>query len=187
MNEKYLDALYRFEELIAEDFAAFTEETEKKGLDIGRIKYADCMMHLAKNLRKELFAEEGKDPEELERYSGTSQGYGRAIRTTPGLSGNGGQSGNGQYSGGQSGRGQSGNGRTGNGQSMRGGSSRSGKSAYSGNDEWSGARDSRGRYSGAEESGFYEKMQKMADMTANHDEREMILRMIERLKHESDQ
>lgn len=167
MHEKYLDALYRFEELIAEDFAAFTEETEKKGLDVGRIKYADCMMHLAKNLRKELFAEEGKDPEELERYSGTSQGYGRAIRTTPGLSGNGGQ--------------------LGSGRSMKSMPNKTGKSAYSGNDEWSGARDSRGRYSGAEESGFYEKMQKMADMTANHDEREMILRMIERLKHESDQ
>lgn len=164
MNEQYLDALYRFEQLIAEDFAAFTEDTEKKGLDVGRIKYADCMMHLAKNLRKEIFAEEGMSPEEIEGKSGITQGYGRAIRTTPGLSGNG----------------QSGN------HSMRGGSYRNGRSAYSVDDGWSGARDSRGRFtSGAEESGFFDKMKKMADMTTNHDERETILRMIERLKTEN--
>jgi len=160
MHDQYLDALYRFEELIANDFAAFTEETEKAGLDTGRIKYADCMMHLAKNLRKEIFAEEGMSPEEIEGISGNTQGYGRAIRTTPGLSGKG--------------------------RSMRGGASM--KSAYSGNEGMSGARDSRGRFtSGADENGFYTKMQKMADMTANHDEREMILRMIERLKHENEQ
>lgn len=170
MHEKYLDALYRFEELLAEDFAAFTEDTERKGLDGGRIKYADCMMHLAKNLRKEIFAEEGMSPEEIEGMSGNTQGYGRAIRTTPGMTGNG-----------QSGNGQSGN------RSMRGGSYRSGKSAYSGDDGWSGEGNTGGRNSssGADENGFYNKMKKMADMTADHDEREMILRMIERMKHEN--
>lgn len=158
MHEKYLDALYRFEGMLADDFAAFVGETEKAGLDAGRIKYADCLMHLAKNLRKEIFAEEGMSPEEIEGYSGSNQGDGRAIRTTPGL---------GMQSGNKTGR------------SM--------KSAYSGDEGGSGARDSRGRFtsSGAEENGFLAKMQKMADMTANHDEREMIMRMIERLKNES--
>lgn len=172
MNEKYLDALYRFHELIEEDFTAFVKDTEKKGLTEGRIKYADCMMHLAKNTTKEILAAEGMDPEEMEQYSG-NQGYGRAIRTTPGLDD------------GMSGNGQTGNGQTG--RSMRSGA-RSGHTAYSGDGNNSGRRDSRGRYasSGANED-IFSKMQKMADMTTNHDEREIIMRMIDRIKSETEQ
>ena len=162
MNEKYLDALYRFQEMLCEDFCAFVEDTEKKGLTESRLCYADTMMHLAKNLRKEQLVEEGFSPEEIEGMSG-NQGYGRAIRTTPGM----------EMS------------RSGNGRSMRG-SGRTGKSAYSGDGGVSGRRDSRGRYasSGANED-IFAKMQKMADMTADHDEREMILKMVERLKDEN--
>lgn len=153
-NEKYLDALYRFQEKLCEDFCAFVEDTEKHGLTEGRICYADQLMHLAKNLRREQFAEEGIS-EESEGYSG-EQGHGRAIRTTPGL-----------------------------GKSMRnsGRSMNSGKTAYSGDEGSSGIRDSRGRYmSSGAESDAITKLQKMADVTADHDERETILRMIEGLK-----
>jgi len=165
MNEKYLDSLYRFQEMLEEDFCAFVDDTEKRGLTEGRIRYADTMMHLAKNLRKEQLIEEGLPPEEIEKFSGGTQGYGRAIRTTPGLETSGNRNGN------QSGRSMRGNGR-------------SGHTAYSG-DNSSGRRDSMGRYasSGAEDD-FFSKMQKMADMTTNHDEREMIMNMIERLKNE---
>lgn len=164
-NEKYLDALYRFQEQLCEDFCAFVEDTEKKGLTEGRICYADQMMHLAKNLRKEQFAEEGIS-EDSEGYSG-DQAYGRSIRTTPGVGAN-----SGTY---------------GNGRSMRnsGRSMNSGKTAYSGDGGYSGRRDSRGRYmsSGADQDAV-SKLQKMADITTNHDEREMILRMIDSIKND---
>ena len=162
MNDKFADALYRFYDLLCEDFCAFTEDTEKKGLTEGRIAYADTMMHLAKNMIKVLMYEEGQSEEYPEGSSGTTQGYGRAIRTTPGVTG----------------RTMRTSGRT---------SRNEPKTAYSGDGGYSGRRDSRGRYasSGAEDGDMFSKMQKMADMTANHDEREIIMRMIERLKNES--
>ena len=85
MNEKYLDALYRFQEMLEEDFCAFVDDTERRGLTERRISYADTLMHLAKNLRKEQLIEEGLPPEEIEKFSGGTQGDGRAIRTTPGM------------------------------------------------------------------------------------------------------
>ena len=170
-NEKYLDALYRFQDMLADDFAKFVEETEQEGLDKNRICHADCMMHLAKNLRKEQLFEEGMDPDEIESASGTTQGYGRAIRTTPGFEN--GQSGYMPVSG----------------RSMNNGTSRNGgRSSYAmGNN--SGKRDSMGRFtrSGGEGQDVFSTMQKMADMTADHTEREMILRLLERIKAEGNQ
>ena len=149
-NEKYLDALYRFQEQLCEDFCAFVEDTEKRGLTEGRICYADQLMHLAKNLRREQFAEEGIS-EDGEGYSG-EQGYGRSIRTTPGVGANSGTYGNGQ---------------SGNGRSMRntGRSTNNGRTAYSGDGGYSGKRDSRGRYmSSGADGDAVSKLQKMKSL-----------------------
>ena len=166
---EYIDALYCFRKMIAEDFGAFVEQTKQKGLDEGRLKYADTMMHLAKNLDKEIFVEEGIDLDAefdaQKKSSGSTQGYGRAIRTTPGI-----------------GEGQSGRGR-----SMKGAEPHTAYTAYTGGDGTSGKRDSMGRYSGMIENDMFSRMQKMADMTPNHDEREIIMRMIERLKQDSNE
>lgn len=118
-------------------------------------------------------------PEGEEEYTdgGASgdQGYGRAIRTTPGISGG--------YSG------ANGGGQTGNGRSMRGGTAMrsGGRTAYSGSGMRSGKRDSMGRYSGAAEQEIFDKLRKMADMTPDHDEREFLKRTIDRLKAEEDE
>ena len=178
-NKKYLDALYRFHDMLAEDFAQFVDETEQTGLDKDRIHYADCMMHLAKNTTKEILAEEGMSPEEIEAITSGNQGYGRAIRTTAAA-----DSGVSQYSG------QGGNSgyMPASGRSMNGSSRNGGRSSYAmgGNSE---KRDSMGRYtrSGAEDKDVFATMQKMADMTADHTERDMIMRLMERLKNEINQ
>jgi hypothetical protein len=169
-NEKYFDALYRFQDMLADDFAKFVEETEQEGLDKDRIHHADCMMHLAKNLRKELLTEEGMSPEEIESVTGGTQGYGRAIRTTPGFEN--GQSGYMPVSG----------------RSMNGTSRNGGRSSYAMGGS-SGKCDAMGRFtrSGGEDKDVFATMQKMADMTADHTEREMIMRLMERLRNETNQ
>jgi hypothetical protein len=178
-NEKYIDALYRFHDMLADDFAQFVDETEQEGLDKDRIHYADCVMHLAKNLTKELLIEEGMSPEEIEAMSGSNQGYGRAIRTTPGPNG-----GTSQYNG----QGGSSAYMPVSGRSMNGTARNGGRSSYAmGNN--SGKRDAMGRFtrSGGEGQDVFSTMQKMADMTADHTEREMIMRLMERLKNETNQ
>lgn len=53
----------------------------------------------------------------------------------------------------------------------------------------SGKRDAMGRFtrSGGEDKDVFATMQKMADMTADHTEREMIMRLMERLRNETNQ
>lgn len=173
-NEKFIDALYRFYDMLAEDFTAFVDEVEQNGLDTGAVHHADCEMHLAKNLLKVLYAEEGMSPEEIEGMTGGNQAYGRAIRTTPGFDD-------------MSGINRGGNGQSGANRSMRGTSRNGGRSSYSMDGGSSGKRDAMGRFSGAKPQDVFSKLQTMADMTTNHDEREIMLRMIERAKNEMNQ
>lgn len=156
-EEKYLDSLYCIQEKIMKDaneFAKNPENLQGKG-----VEYFDTLMHMAKNLRKEIWAEEGKYDDMFDEYSGGNQPYGRAIRTTPGIS----------YDG------QDG----GSMRSMRGGSRRS--YDRGGNSE---RRDARGRYASrgssyAESSDMIQKLRRKADMTTDHDERERFLQMID--------
>lgn len=170
-DEKYLDSLYCIQDKIkkdAEDFAKNPENLQGKG-----VEYFDTLMHMAKNLRKEIWAEEGKYDDMFDEYSPDysegSQGYGRAIRTTPGIS----------YEGrdGASMR------------SMRGGSRRSydGGAMRGGN---SGRRDARGRYAsrGSSYAGredVIESLRRKANMTTDHDERERFLQMIDWVEAEN--
>lgn len=176
-EDTYLDDLYCMQDMLKEDFKKFVKDAGAAKLDKGRLEYGDALMHFAKNLRKELFAEEGMDEEEMEGFSGGggTQTFGRAIRTTPGMWEDGGDS--------------SGS------RSMRGGSYRSMRSMrQNGGSGNSGRRDSRGRFtsrsgnrSGHGDSGdAISRLQEMADMTTNHDEREIMLNMIERLKQDSE-
>lgn len=176
MNEQYIEDLYCVKDAVEKAMSEYAQKVKKTGkLDETSLKWGDSLMHLAKNLDKEICFAEGMSEEEAERFSGSrggTQGYGRAIRTTPGM-----ESGYGYMPASE--------------RSMRG--------SYNGSYEgrgYSSRRDSMGRY--ASGGGFYNdgysghddqegtiaKLRKMADMTTNHDEREIMLNMIERLRNE---
>lgn len=174
MNEQYLDALYCVKEKVEKTVAAYADRVAKvEKLDDTMLKYGDTLMHFAKNLSKEIWCEEGGNEfgEEFTGYNGGNQADGRAIRSTPGYSMEGDSYRGSSMIGGQSYRG-----------SYRGG--------------YSSRRDSRGRFTSSngsynngysghdDQEGTIAKLRKMADMTTNHDEREIMLNMIERLKNE---
>lgn len=157
--EEYLDALYCLKDKAEEEIIAFakTGNFDPKG-----IQHFDTLMHGAKNLDKVIDHEEGAG-EEYDEYSGSTQGRGRAIRTTPGVSMDDG------YSGENSMR------------SMRGNSYRSMRSMRG----TSGRRDARGRFarSGAADDTI-EKLRRKADMTTDHDERDILLNAIDWIENE---
>lgn len=168
-DEKYLDSLYCIQDQIkkdAEEFAKKPENFQGKG-----VEYFDTLMHMAKNLRKEIWAEEGKYDDMFDEYSPDysegNQGYGRAIRTTPGIS----------YE-------RDGSSMRGSMRSMRG-MRRSYDGGMGGGN--SGKRDARGRYSRSADGGedLYEKLRRHANMTTDHDDRERMLTMIDWLESEN--
>lgn len=176
MNEQYIEDLYCVKDAVEKAMSEYVQKVKKTGkLDETSLKWGDTLMHLAKNLDKEICFAEGMSEEEAERFSGSrggTQGYGRAIRTTPGM-----ESGYGYMPASE--------------RSMRG--------SYNGSYEgrgYSSRRDSMGRYASGggsynegysghdDQEGTIAKLRKMADMTTNHDEREIMLNMIERLRNE---
>lgn len=176
MNEQYIEDLYCVKDAVEKAMSEYAQKVKKTGkLDETSLKWGDTLMHLAKNLDKEICFAEGMSEEEAERFSGSrggTQGYGRAIRTTPGM-----ESGYGYMPASE--------------RSMRG--------SYNGSYEgrgYSSRRDSMGRYASVggsysdgysghdDQEGTIAKLRKMADMTTNHDEREIMLNMIERLRNE---
>lgn len=182
MNEQYIEDLYCVKDAVEKAMSEYAQKVKKTGkLDETSLKWGDTLMHLAKNLDKEICFAEGMSEEEAERFSGSrggTQGYGRAIRTTPGMwSEEGGETMRGSMRG-----------------SMRGGSYNG--SYYGNGGGYSSRRDSMGRYASGDGSyndgysghddqeGTIAKLRKMADMTTNHDEREIMLNMIERLRNE---
>lgn len=178
----YIDDLYCIHDAIKEDLHKYAMELKNGAkLDKGRAEYGDLMTHFAKEVRKEIFAEEGMTEEEIEGFTGSrggTQGQGRAIRTTPGMSG----MWEGEYDASMSMNGGSMRGGSfRHGGSMRGGnggSGRQGRNAmgqFTGNGGWSGHEDPVISIS---------QLRKMADMTTDHDEREYLLRMIERFNQE---
>lgn len=179
-DEKYLEALYCLQEKSKKKVIEFAEQSELMGKDA---EYFDTMMHAAKNLRKEIIAEEIGDvvPPEIAEYSGITQGYGRAIRTTPGMDGGSMRGGNG-----------GGSRRSYDGGSMRGGNSmkRDSRGRYTrAGGSYGGSWNSYGggSYGGSEGEEMIKKLRKRADMTTDHDERERFLAMIDWLEEESQQ
>lgn len=176
MNEQYIEDLYCVKDAVEKAMSEYAQKVKKTGkLDETSLKWGDTLMHLAKNLDKEICFAEGMSEEEAERFSGSrggTQGYGRAIRTTPGMESGYGympaseRSMRGSYNGSYEGRGYS---------SRRDSMGRYASGGGSYNDGYSGHDD---------QEGTIAKLRKMADMTTNHDEREIMLNMIERLRNE---
>lgn len=176
MNEQYIEDLYCIKDALEKSVSEYAQKVKKTGkLDETSLKWGDTLMHLAKNLDKEICFAEGMSEEEAERFSGSrggTQGYGRAIRTTPGMESGYGympaseRSMRGSYNGSYEGRGYS---------SRRDSMGRCASGGGSYNDGYSGHDD---------QEGTIAKLRKMADMTTNHDEREIMLNMIERLRNE---
>lgn len=176
MNEQYIEDLYCVKDAVEKAMSEYAQKVKKTGkLDETSLKWGDSLMHLAKNLDKEICFAEGMSEEEAERFSGSrggTQGYGRAIRTTPGMESGYGympaseRSMRGSYNGSYEGRGYS---------SRRDSMGRYASGGGSYNDGYSGHDD---------QEGTIAKLRKMADMTTNHDEREIMLNMIERLRNE---
>lgn len=176
MNEQYIEDLYCIKDALEKSVSEYAQKVKKTGkLDETSLKWGDTLMHLAKNLDKEICFAEGMSEEEAERFSGSrggTQGYGRAIRTTPGMESGYGympaseRSMRGSYNGSYEGRGYS---------SRRDSMGRYASGGGSYNDGYSGHDD---------QEGTIAKLRKMADMTTNHDEREIMLNMIERLRNE---
>lgn len=176
MNEQYIEDLYCVKDAVEKAMSEYAQKVKKTGkLDETSLKWGDTLMHLAKNLDKEICFSEGMSEEEAERFSGSrggTQSYGRAIRTTPGMESGYGympaseRSMRGSYNGSYEGRGYS---------SRRDSMGRYASGGGSYNDGYSGHDD---------QEGTIAKLRKMADMTTNHDEREIMLNMIERLRNE---
>lgn len=176
MNEQYIEDLYCVKDAVEKAMSEYAQKVKKTGkLDETSLKWGDTLMHLAKNLDKEICFAEGMSEEEAERFSGSrggTQGYGRAIRTTPGME---------------------------SGYMYMPASERSMRGSYNGSYEgrgYSSRRDSMGRYASGggsyndgysghdDQEGTIAKLRKMADTTTNHDEREIMLNIIERLRNE---
>lgn len=177
MNEQYIEDLYCIKDALEKSVSDYAQKVKKAGkiADEASLKWGDMLTHFAKNLDKEICFAEGMSEEEAERFSGSrggTQGYGRAIRTTPGMESGYGympaseRSMRGSYNGSYEGRGYS---------SRRDSMGRYASGGGSYNDGYSGHDD---------QEGTIAKLRKMADMTTNHDEREIILNMIERLRNE---
>lgn len=154
-TDEYLDALYSLQDKVKAEAIAFAKSGT---FDKAGIQFFDTLMHGAKNLRKEIMGEEGYcDPEEeYEGTSGTTQARGRAIRTTPGMN-----DGDGSF------------------RSMRGTPTHSMRGM-------SGRRDARGRFarSGTAEDAI-EMLRRKANLTTDHDERDILLSTIEWMQNES--
>lgn len=154
-KEDYLDALYDLQEKVKAEAIAFAKSGN---FDKTGIQFFDTLMHGAKNLRKEIMGEEGyfDSGEEYEGTSGTTQARGRSIRTTPGMT---------------SGESSSRSMRSAQTSSMRGSS---------------GRRDARGRFatSGTAEDAI-EMLRRKANMTTDHDERDILLSTVEWMQNET--
>lgn len=200
MNEQYLEDLYCIEEGLQKTISEFAKKVKKADrLDESMLKYSDTLMHLAKNLEKTICFEEGMGEDEMEQqFSGSrggTQAQGRAIRSTPGMwSEESGESMRGSSMRGGSSRGSSRGGDGGGYSSRRGSRGRyTSANGSSGGGSYDGGSYNGGSYGGSYNDGFsghddqegtIEKLRKWADATTNHDEREIMLNMIERLRNE---